>query len=101
MKQIRHDADVLTIYEYEDARDLIFSLAEKYAEDITIERRGRRKTKIAFYNYPCSFDIETTTVVPGQMDYDPGPDAAPVAFPYLFPDSARASACIAETSYIW
>ncbi len=84
MKQIRHDADVITIYEYEEAERLLHDLAERYEEDITIERRGQRKRKIAFYNYPCAFDIETTTVAPGQLDYDPGPDAAPVAFPYLF-----------------
>ena len=84
MKQIRHGADVLKIYEYEEAKDLIFELGKRYAEDITIVRRGRHKTKIAFYNYPCSFDIETSTIVPGQLDYDPGPDAAPVAFPYLY-----------------
>ena len=84
MRQIRHDADVITIYEYEEAERLLHDLAERYEEDITIERRGQRKRKIAFYNYPCAFDIETTTVAPGQLDYDPGPDAAPVAFPYLF-----------------
>lgn len=84
MKKIQHGAEVLKIYEYKDARRVIFYLAKRYAEDITIERRGRYKRKIAFYNYPCAFDIETTTVAPGQMDYFPGPDAAPIAFPYLF-----------------
>lgn len=84
MKKIQHGAEVLTIYEYKDAEKLIFELGVNYAEDITIVRRGQRKRKIAFYNYPCSFDIETTTVVPGQLGYTAGPDAAPVAFPYLF-----------------
>ena len=84
MRQIYHGAEVIQIYEYKDAKDLIFELGQRYSEDITIVRRGRRKTKIAFYNYPCSFDIETTTIVPGQLDYDPGPDAAPVGFPYLY-----------------
>ena len=85
MKQIKHGAEVLTIYEYDEAKDLIFSLAEQYAEDYTIERRGRYKEKFAFFNYPCAFDIETTTIVPGQLDYFPeDEDAAPIAFPYLY-----------------
>lgn len=84
MKHLQHDADVLTIYEYEDARRLIFDLAEQYREDFTIVRQGKRRVKTAYYNYPCSFDIETTTVVPGQLGYNAGPDAAPVAFPYLY-----------------
>lgn len=84
MREIKHNAEVLTIYEYEDARDVIFDLGERYADDISIERRGQKKRKIAFYNYPCSFDIETTTVIPGQLGYAAGPDAPPIAFPYLF-----------------
>lgn len=84
MRRIYHDAEVIDIYEYEDAQALLQDLGVRYAEDITIERRGQHKTKIAFYNYPCSFDIETTTVVPGQLGYNAGPDAAPVAFPYLY-----------------
>ena len=84
MKQIRHDAEVLTIYEYEDAEALIRELSVRYAEDYTVVRRGRKRSKIKYYNYACSFDIETTTIAPGSWDYDPGPDGAPVGFPYLY-----------------
>lgn len=84
MKQIRHDAEVLTIYEYEDAEALIRELSVRYAEDYTVVRRGRKRSKIKYYNNACSFDIETTTIAPGTWDYDPGPDGAPVGFPYLY-----------------
>lgn len=85
MKTIRHDAEVLAIYEFKEARELIFRLAAEHDQDYTVVRRGRKKSKIKFWNYPCSFDIETSTVVPGQLGYSPeDPDAAPIGFPYLY-----------------
>ena len=76
----------IPIYEFKDAHGLIFGLAERYKEDYTVITRGRAKErkKVGYYHFPCSFDIETTTVVPGQLGYEADPDAAPVAFPYLF-----------------
>lgn len=84
MKQIKWDAETITIYEYDDAKSLLSELGGRYRDDFTIIRRGQRKEKFAYYNFPCSFDIETTTVIPGELGYSAKEDAPPVAFPYLF-----------------
>ena len=60
-------------------------LAYDYAGDITkVYRGGRCRGGIEYYNYPCSFDIETTTIIPGQLDYVGMDGDPPIAFPYLF-----------------
>lgn len=75
----------ITIYEYPDAEKLIQNLSDQYAGDTTmVASKGRGRNKIEYYNYPCSFDIETTTIRPGQLDYAGTLEDPPVAFPYLF-----------------
>ena len=75
----------IDIYEYADAERLIMQLSDQYAGDITtVCSKGNGRNRIEYYNYPCSFDIETTTIRPGELDYA-GTDAdPPIAFPYLF-----------------
>lgn len=85
MIQLLYQNDIITIYEYKDAEKLIARLALENAGDITtVARGGRGRNKIEYYNYPCSFDIETTTIKPGELNYKYDPDAPPIAFPYLF-----------------
>lgn len=85
MKELTYHSDKINIYEYAEAEDLIARLAGKHAGDITaVATKGKGRNRIEYYNYPCSFDIETTTIKPGQLDYPYDPEAAPVAFPYLF-----------------
>ena len=60
-------------------------LSDQYAGDITaVSRKGNGRNKVFYYNYPCSFDIETTTIKPGELDYQEDKNAPPIAFPYLF-----------------
>lgn len=74
----------INIYEYQDAEALIKELAAKYSHDITtIARGGRGRNKTDWYNYPCAFDIETTTYRSGELGYN-HPDGRPAALPYLF-----------------
>ena len=85
MKELTYHSDIINIYDYTEAEDLIARLANDHAGDITpVATGGRGRNRIEYYNYPCSFDIETTTIKPGQLDYPYDPEAAPVAFPYLF-----------------
>ena len=73
------------ISEYEDAEKLIMQLSDQYAGDVTsVARKGNGRNKIIYYNYPCSFDIETTTIKPGELDYPEDKNKPPIAFPYLF-----------------
>lgn len=75
----------INIYFYDEAKKIIQRLSNIYAGDITtVASGGRGRNRIEYYNYPCSFDIETTTIKPGELDYAYDPDAPPVAFPYLF-----------------
>ena len=80
-----YHSDTINIYFYDEAKKLIQRLSNTYAGDITtVASGGRGRNRIEYYNYPCSFDIETTTIKPGELDYAYDPDAPPVAFPYLF-----------------
>lgn len=87
MYPLNVQGEKINIYEFEDAENLIKDLSEKYSADLKmVYRGGRNRNGKAFYKYPCSFDIETTTIRPGEYNYipeDPG-EAPPVAFPYLF-----------------
>ena len=79
-----NDQTQIRIHEYKEARKTIFSLAEKYKEDITpVCREGKNRNKVFYYNYPCSFDIETSTIRPGSYGYE-HPDGRPLGVPYLF-----------------
>lgn len=85
MKELTYHSDIIRIYEYAEAKDLIQRLAARYAGDVTVVATGgRNRNRIEYYNFPCAFDIETTTIKPGQLDYAADPEEAPVAFPYLF-----------------
>lgn len=85
MRRLTYHTDSINVYFYEDAKLLIQQLSNQYAGDVTqVASGGRYRNRIEYYNYPCSFDIETTTVKPGELDYPYDPEAAPVAFPYLF-----------------
>lgn len=85
MRTVTYKAEDILIYEYRDAESLIMKLSNKYAGDVTsVSSGGRNRNKIEYYNYPCSFDIETTTIKPGQLDYVGTEEDPPLAFPYLF-----------------
>lgn len=84
MFRLSYQGREIVVYEYCDARELIAGLARQYRYDTTkVRRSGRSRSVIRYYNYPCSFDIETTTVRPGTLGYK-REDGRPVAFPYLF-----------------
>lgn len=83
MKYLNYNNEVITVYEYEEAEELLRELGERFSDDITMEK-SKRRGRTAFYNYPCSFDIETTTIVPGQLGYEADENAPPIAFPYLY-----------------
>lgn len=85
MKELQYKDKIITIYEYTDAEHIIMRLSDLYAGDITVVcSRGNGRNKIEYYNYPCSFDIETTTIKPGELDYAGTDNDPPLAFPYLF-----------------
>lgn len=85
MIKLKYNDEYILVSEYHDAKKLIMQLSDKYAGDVTaVSRGGNGRNKTEYYNYPCSFDIETTTIRPGELDYA-GTDAdPPLAFPYLF-----------------
>ena len=98
MKELTYHTDIIKIYEYADAKDRIQRLSAQYAGDITpVASGGRGRNRIEYYNYPCSFDIETTTIKPGELDYPYDPEAAPVAFPYLFQFNIYGSVIMVRT----
>ena len=75
----------IIIYEYEEAEDIIAELAKaNYGDQTPVARGGFRRNVCNYYNYPCSFDIETTTIKPGQLNYPAEKYSPPIAFPYLF-----------------
>lgn len=85
MIELTYQDKPITIYEYTDALKLIKRLSNKYAGDVTsVASGGNGRNRIEYYNYPCSFDIETTTIKPGQLDYAGTEEDPPIAFPYLF-----------------
>lgn len=73
----------INIHWYDEAEQLIAQLAWRYKDDVTqVYRGGKKRNGLAYYNQPCAYDIETTTIRPGVMDYE-NADGRPVAFPYL------------------
>ncbi len=85
MKEYTWQGEKLVINEYEDAESLIMRLSNEYAGDLTlVASGGRGRNKCEYYNYPCSFDIETTSIKPGELDYSGDKNDPPIAFPYLF-----------------
>ena len=84
MYELKYNDEIITIYEYSDAEALIKELAGVFYNDLTpVSRGGGRRNTIYYYNYPCAFDIETTTIRSGELGYT-HPDGRPLAFPYLF-----------------
>lgn len=85
MFTLRYENEDIDVYEYADAEKLIMQLSDQYAGDVTaVARGGNGRNKIIYYNYPASFDIETTTIKPGELDYTGTDEDPPIAFPYLF-----------------
>lgn len=85
MIKLNYQGEDIQIYEYQDAEHLIMKLSDQYAGDVTnVASKGKARNRIAYYNYPCSFDIETTTIKPGELDYKGTSEDPPIAFPYLF-----------------
>ena len=76
--------EAVRVYEYQDAQQLIIELSNTYADDLTaISRGGRGRNRKLYYNFCCSFDIETSTLNSGQFNYF-HPDGRPIGVPYLF-----------------
>lgn len=85
MIKLKYNEEYITIIEYPEALQKIQQLSDLYAGDVTaVARGGNGRNKIEYYNYPCSFDIETTTIKPGELDYIGTDEDPPIAFPYLF-----------------
>lgn len=84
MQEVSYNKIRIPIYEYDDAYDCLKELADIYEHDLTpVSRGGRNRNKILYYNYPCAFDIETSTIRPGILGYD-DPEGSPLGFGYLF-----------------
>lgn len=78
------NGEEVRVYEYKDAETLILSLSEEFKDDITaISRGGRNRNRKYYYNYCCSFDIETSTINSGYYGYY-HEDGRPLGVPYLF-----------------
>lgn len=85
MKRLKYREEDIIIYEYEDAEKKIMQLSDLHAGDKTaVSRKGNGRNRIEYYNYPCSFDIETSTIKPGELDYIGTDEDPPLGFPYLF-----------------
>ena len=84
MQALAYRDSSIPIYWHDEAEELIAAIAERYRHDVTrVSRGGKNRNATLYYNEPAAFDIETTTIRPGQLDYT-HPDGRPVAFPYLF-----------------
>lgn len=85
MIKFKFNEEYISIVEYQEAKKKIMQLSDQFAGDVTaVSRGGNGRNKIFYYNYPCSFDIETTTIKPGELDYVGTEEDPPLAFPYLF-----------------
>lgn len=85
MIKVKYKNEEINIFEYKEAERLIRRLSNEHAGDVTsVSRGGRGRNKVEYYNFPCAFDIETTSIRPGELDYNADDDAPPLAFPYLF-----------------
>ena len=84
MYELTIKGEAVPVYEYEDAEQLIKELSLAYADDLTaVSRGGRGQNRKLYYNYCCSFDIETSTINSGAFGYY-HPDGRPLGVPYLF-----------------
>lgn len=82
---LNYQGEQIIVHWYEEAKMEIMRLAKQNAGDLTlVAKGGRGRNKCEYYNYPCSFDIETTTIKPGELDYIGTAEDPPIAFPYLF-----------------
>lgn len=84
MKVLKYKEDIINVYFYTETERLIKRIAEERKDDVTaISRGGKGRNKKYYYNFPCSFDIETSTILPGSFGYE-HPDGRPLGVPYLF-----------------
>ena len=84
MFNLNINGEKIPVYDYADAEDLIRQLADTYENDLTaVSRGGRNRNRKLYYNYCCSFDIETSTINSGFYGYH-HPDGRPLGVPYLF-----------------
>ena len=84
MYDLNIKGEAVRIYEYQDAEQLIIRLSNIYKDDLTaISKGGRGRNRKYYYNYCCSFDMETSTINSGQYGYM-HPDGRPLGVPYLF-----------------
>lgn len=84
ISEVTYKGEKIPIIWYDGAGEVIYSLARHFKDDVTeIRRRGSNSGSYYYYNVPFAFDIETTTILPGEFDYYRD-DGRPVAFPYLF-----------------
>ena len=79
-----NDQNSITVYWYKAAKSKIYELAKKYKDDVeSVSKGGKNRNKRLYYKYPCSFDIETTTIRSGEFGYF-NADDRPLGVPYLF-----------------
>lgn len=82
--EVTYNGETIPIIWYDGAGEVIYSLARHFKDDVTaIRRNGKERGEYLYYNEPFAFDIETTTILPGEFDYY-HEEGRPVAFPYLF-----------------
>ena len=84
MFSLKINDETILIYEYADAEDLIRRLSDIYRDDLTaISSGGKNRNRKLYYNYCCSFDIETSTINSGYYGYF-HKEGRPLGVPYLF-----------------
>ena len=84
MQTLSYKDQNINIYDFEEAEDIIKDYASR-AEWAVKSYGGKNRNKTEFCLFPFSFDIETTTIKPGELNYKPkSKDAPPIGFPYLF-----------------
>lgn len=84
MDIVRYGEIDIPIYWHDEAKEIIYSLASRYNRDVTrVDRGGRNRNSLFYYNSPAAFDIETTTIRSGELDYY-NSAGRPIAFAYLY-----------------
>lgn len=82
---LNYDNEKIEVHEYKDAKRIIKKISKENYDNFTkIAKGGKYRNIVAYANFANSFDIETTTIKPGQLNYEYDKDSPPIAFPYLF-----------------